>query len=385
VTDDAPYLLDVTRLIWRRWKGRLPTGIDRVCLAYLRHFANRSQAVVQHKSFRRILDRAASLQLFDLLEGPSERFRRKIAWALLRHLDGLNSAGNGRIYLNIGHTGLDSPGFRKWVVRSNVCPVYLVHDLIPITHPQFCRAGEGDRHRARMRTVLTTAAGIIGNSQWTLDELETFARAERLPEPPTLDAWLGVDPLPRPPKIQANGPPTFVVLGTIEARKNHLMLLEIWERLAERLGNESPQLLIIGQRGWEADGVFRFLQENHRIRGHVFELGRCSDTELVEHLAWARALLFPTMVEGYGLPLVEALGIGVPVIASDLPTFREIAGDIPDYLAANDTAAWEAAILDYSRSDSVARAAQIQRMQGFREPTWEEHFQIVENWLGTLT
>lgn len=385
MTDDAPYLLDVTRLIWRRWKGRLPTGIDRVCLAYLRHFANRSQAVVQHKSFRRILDRAASLQLFDLLEGPSERFRRKIAWALLRHLDGLNSAGNGRIYLNIGHTGLDSPGFRKWVVRSNVCPVYLVHDLIPITHPQFCRAGEGDRHRARMRTVLTTAAGVIGNSQWTLDELESFARAERLPEPPMLDAWLGADPLPRAAKTEGNGRPTFVVVGTIEARKNHLMLLEIWERLAERLGNESPQLLIIGQRGWEADGVFRFLQENHRIRGHVFELGRCSDTELVEHLAWARALLFPTMVEGYGLPLVEALGIGVPVIASDLPTFREIAGDIPDYLAANDTAAWEAAILDYSRSDSVARAAQIQRMQGFREPTWEEHFQIVENWLGTLT
>jgi glycosyltransferase involved in cell wall biosynthesis len=383
VTDDAPYLLDVTRLIWRRWKGRFPTGIDRVCLAYLRQFGGRAQAVIQHNHFRRILDRCASRALFDLLEGPPDRFRRQLPGGVLRNLRGLNAEGHGRLYLNIGHTGLDSPGFRDWVGRSNVRPVYLVHDLIPITHPEFCRAGEADRHRRRIRTVLTTAAGVIGNSQATLDELTFFAREEQLPKPQGISAWLGSDPLPAPTASESDRP-TFVVLSTIEARKNHLMLLRIWSKLIDELGSQAPRLLIIGQRGWEAEPVFDLLDHSEKLRGHVVELSRCSDSQLSDHLASARALLFPSLAEGYGLPLVEALGIGVPVIASDLPVFREIGADIPTYLEPRDEHAWRAAILDYSREDSAERQSQLRRMKAFKAPSWTSHFATVEGWLKSL-
>src|ERR1044071_168682 len=85
VTDDSLFLLDVTRLIWRRWRGRYPTGIDRVCLAYLRHFGPRAQAVVQHDRFRRILDRETSQELFALLDSASPWFKpRLIAGAVKR-------------------------------------------------------------------------------------------------------------------------------------------------------------------------------------------------------------------------------------------------------------------------------------------------------------
>jgi hypothetical protein len=187
VTDDAPLLLDVTRLIWRRWKGRLPTGIDRVCLAYLRHFGPRAQAVVQRDGFRRILDIKASQELFALLEAPADVFKARVVAGGLRNLGRFNAKGCGRVYLNVGHTGLDKDGFQRWVRTADVRPVYLVHDLIPITHPEFCRPGEQDKHRQRMRTVLTTAAGVIGNSQATLDELTAFARTEALPSPPALE------------------------------------------------------------------------------------------------------------------------------------------------------------------------------------------------------
>lgn len=383
VTDDAPLLLDVTRLIWRRWKGRLPTGIDRVCLAYLRHFGDRSQAVVQHDRFRRILDREASRSLFDILASPAH-FRFKLPFGLLRHFRGLDCSGGHRLYLNIGHTGLDAPGFREWVAAADLRPIYLVHDLIPITHPEFCRPGEADRHRDRMRTVLTTAAGVIGNSQATLDELASFAMSEGLGTPPSLAAWLGTDPLPLPNTIRVPERPTFVVIGTIEARKNHMMLLDIWSRLVARFGNQAPRLLIVGQRGWEADDVFAALDGNRQLRGHVVELSRCSDSDLARYLAEARALLFPSMVEGYGLPLVEALGMGVPVIASDLPVFREIGSNIPTYLDPTDSKAWEAAILDYARPDSEIRTAQLGRVRGFRAPSWNDHFESVEAWLATL-
>jgi glycosyltransferase involved in cell wall biosynthesis len=384
VTDDSPLLFDATRLIWRRWRGRLPTGIDRVCLAYLRHFGARSQAVAQHDRFRGILDKAASEALFDLLEEPPDRFRMRLIGGALRHLGGLNCDGGDRLYLNIGHTGLDSPGFRQWVARSHVRPVYLVHDLIPITHPEFCRPGEADRHRERMRTVLTTATGVIGNSEATIHELSLFADSEGLPKPPMLAQWLGVDPLPAARAAPFPERPTFAVVGTIEGRKNHLMLLGIWSRLVERLGNRAPRLLIIGQRGWEADRVFETLDDNEKLRGHVVELNHCSDEELAQHLTSARALLFPSLVEGFGLPLVEALDTGAPVIASDLPVFREIGRNIPTYLAPTDAAAWEASILDYASAESETRAAQLRRIKDFRAPTWSEHFAAVEEWLATL-
>jgi len=384
LTDDAPLLLDVTRLVWRRWKGRLPTGIDRVSLAYLRHFGPRAQAVVQWPGFRRILDVEASQQLFALLENPGEAFKSSIIAGALRNIGHLRGEGRGRIYLNVGHTGLDQAGFRKWVRRASVRPVYLVHDLIPIVHPEFCRAGEADKHRERMRTVLTTAAGVIANSRATLDGLAAFAHAERLPNPPALAAWLGIDALPRPTEVEATAHPTFVTLGTIEARKNHLLLLNVWSRLIDEMGASAPRLLIIGQRGWEADEVFDLLDHCGKLRGHVNELSRCSDEELARHLASARALLFPSRAEGYGLPLIEALRLGVPVIASDLPVFRELGGDIPLYLDPLDSAGWEAAIMDYSDLGSTAREKQLQQIEAFRLPEWDSHFAAVEQWLRVL-
>jgi glycosyltransferase involved in cell wall biosynthesis len=279
---------------------------------------------------------------------------------------------------------LDSPGFREWTAQAEVRAAYLVHDLIPITHPQFCRAGEAIRHRERMRTVLTTAAGVIGNSQATLDELTAFAATEALPQPPAVAAWLGLDPFPLPRQLPAPDRPVFVALSTIEARKNHLMLLQIWSRLIDRMGNLAPRLLIIGQRGWEADKVFELLDHDEKLRGHVIELNRCSDQELAAHLASARALLFPSLAEGYGLPLIEALALGTPVIASNLPVFREIGGDIPEYLEPLDSSGWEKAILDYLRPESATREAQVQRMGGFQPPSWSRHFEIVERWLSSL-
>jgi glycosyltransferase involved in cell wall biosynthesis len=382
VPDEAPFLLDATRLIWRRWRGRNPTGIDRVCLAYLRHFADRSQAVVHHERFRRILDREASQELFALLEEPASDFRRRLMAGTLRNLGRFNGKGKGRLYLNVGHTGLNSPGFRSWVQEADVRPIYLVHDLIPITHPQFCRAGEAHKHRERMRTVLTTAAGIIGNSKATLADISVFAANEHLEVPASLAAWLGADPLPAPDRVSPSQPPTFVTVGTIEARKNHLLLLEIWSTLVESLGNQAPRLLVIGQRGWEAEHVFRLLDGKGSLNGHVIELNHSTDQELANHLASARALLFPSFAEGYGLPLIEALAAGTPVIASDLPVFREIGADIPAYFSPLDAAGWRAAILDYARLDSAARAAQLKRMKSFRKPDWNAHFNRVEGWLG---
>jgi glycosyltransferase involved in cell wall biosynthesis len=123
------------------------------------------------------------------------------------------------------------------------------------------------------------------------------------------------------------------------------------------------------------------LERSKAIRDHVIELPRCNDTQLGAYISNAQALLFPSFVEGYGLPLVEALASGTPVIASDLAVFRELADNIPDYLSPIDGLGWMKAIEDYAQPQSERRASQVARLSGWQAPTWEAHFATVDQWL----
>lgn len=379
---ERPILFDASRLIWRVWTGRLPTGIDRVCFAYLDHFGPRAQAVVQRGRLRLVLSPGRSQELFALLRKGGRSFRG----SLIALLAGAAASGGwrrglrGALYLNIGHTGLDYPGLPGWLRQLGVKPVFLVHDLIPITHPQFCREGEAERHRQRMLHVLHSAHGIIANSAATRDALARFAAQEGTALPDTLVAWLGGEDQNQPAALPPRQRPYFVMIGTIEARKNHLLLLQLWQRLVAELGASAPELLIVGQRGWEADEVFRLLDADPELADHVHELGRCDDASMMALLDGARALLMPSFIEGFGIPVIEALQRRVPVIASDIPVFREISADIPLFLDPADLPAWQSAVQDFC-TDSPERARQLALMPAYQPPSWPEHFRKVDAWL----
>lgn len=379
---EPPILLDVSRLIWRRWTGRLPTGIDRVCLAYLEHFGPGARAVVQFRRFRRILNRKASARLFGLLLEGGSAFKVRLAAILAKTALSGNDSGDGQIYLNVGHTGLNSPFLRPWLAARGLRPVYLIHDLIPITHPQYCRPGEQARHRERISNALASASGIIVNSKVTAREIEQFARSEVLPMPPCSIAWLGTEEIGQVERLPM-ATPYFVMIGTIEARKNHALLLDVWADLVAKLGEKAPELVIIGQRGWEAEQAIARLDDLGPLAGKVRELGRCDDAELLRLIAGARALLMPSFVEGFGLPLVEALEIGTPVIASDLEVFREIAGDIPCYVNPYDREGWVASVVSLA-TDGRERQRQRDMLAAFRPLRWIDHFATVERFLTSM-
>ncbi len=380
-------LIDVTRLLGRFMKGRLPTGVDRVSLAYLRHYGLRARAVARWAGQSFVLPPRESGQIFHMLLSPEERFRHS-AWLLLAK--GAASGwqgrkGVGQFLFNTGHSGLEQPGYPALLKRQGVRPLFFVHDLIPITHPEYCRPGEHVRHARRMDNVLDLADGIIANSQATLDGLADYARASGKAMPPAVVALLAPGLEAAPPAAAAPAaPPYFVALGTIEPRKNHLLLLQLWRHLVERLGEAAPRLLVIGQRGWECENAVDLLERCAALRGVVSEIPRCADAELADYLRHAQALLFPSFAEGYGLPLAEALALGVPAIASDLPAFREIAGDVPEYLDPLDGKGWGAAIMAYAQPGSPQRAAQLRRLAGFQPPTWDGHFAIVDEFLERL-
>lgn len=389
--NEAPLLLDASRLVWRKWSGTRATGIDRICTAWLEHYGSQAQAVIVHRNGQAILPFSTSQALFKLLVGPTRRrgdvvrFRAALAALAIRRSGHLKDRleGRGRVWLNPGHTGLDSQRVADWVRRRNLRLVPLVHDLIPITHPQFCRQGEDERHRQRMRTVLDIASGVVANSAHTLDALRTFAQGEQRSLPPAAIAWPGTPILPSVPQ-PIGIEPSFVILGTIEGRKNHALLLLLWRQLLKERGSGTvPRLLIVGRRGWQADDVFAQLDSGD-FGDRVIEVGALDDRRLADILTNARALLFPSFAEGYGIPLAEALAAGVPVIASDLPVFREIGQGVPELLPPDDLDTWRDAVLEYAHPESSRRAAQMARCQAFRVPDWRDHFERVDMLLENL-
>ena len=107
------------------------------------------------------------------------------------------------------------------------------------------------------------------------------------------------------------------------------------------------------------------------------------DAAMAALLRGARALLLPSLAEGFGLPLAEALALGVPVLCSDLPALRETGGEVPEYLDPRDAASWRRAILDYA-ADSMRRHNQLMRLAGWHAPHWNDHFEIVDRLFSEL-
>jgi len=376
-------LIDVTRLLYRRWAGRLPTGIDRVALEYVRHFGARARALLVAGPVTSVLSPADSAAAFCMLLEPAVNGGASAARLFVKaFLRGWPGSG-GDLLLRISHTGLEKPGHVAALRRHGARMVVFVHDLIPLTHPQYCRSGLGAEQEARLRGALGFARGVIANSSDTLRVLEQWAGAAGIPLPPAVVAPLASSLPPPEPAPRPIASPYFVVLGTIEARKNHVLLLRIWQRLVARLGAAAPRLVVVGRRGWGAAEAIELL-EKAEPRALAEERGRCTDAELVSLLRHAQALLYPSFAEGYGIPVAEALALGCPVIASDLPALREAGGEAPEYLSPLDAPGWESAILDYANASAPRRAAQLERLRNFRPGSWPQHFETVDRFLESL-
>ncbi len=379
----ATILLDTTRLFGRLLSQRLPTGVDRVSLAYVRHFADRARAVLSLGRFNAVLSPSDSVLAFDLLLEPSHDAVRVANRLILKaRLTGWRTARMpNSVLIHTAHHGLERADFSAGLLQNDTRLVCMVHDLIPITHAEYCRPGETEKHFARIRNILKLSAAILTNSQATLDELTETARYLNLDMPPAMAAHLASGLQTFGTGERPLDEPYFVVLGTVEARKNHLMLLQIWRRLAERMGAATPRLVIIGQLGWECENVIDMLERCAALQNVVLEFSNCTDREIVNWLQHAQALLFPSFIEGYGMPMIEALTLGVPVIVSDLPVFHEIADDIPEYVDPIDAIRWMELVLAYCQDDHPLRHAQLLRLQNFNPPQWRQHFETVDQLL----
>jgi glycosyltransferase involved in cell wall biosynthesis len=398
-----PRLLDISRLVSRVGKGP-HTGIDRVELAYFREFLKGDARVYflcrLPKSYA-VLDRNGGQQIFERIIGRAKWSTRGLARIILPKSNPVHQAAvsdvwrlaiakssgkglakalvglfsGGVHYYNVGHSNIRQLVFEAVTecLDSNI--IVLIHDLIPVTYSDFSTADTTKKFNVSLKITSELAGRVIYNSKSTQQEAEAeFARLGRVP--PGLAAHLGVD-LVAPPNMGEIGSntTTFISLGTIEPRKNHVLLLEIWQGFVRTMHpDQIPELHIIGRRGWNNDKVFSILDNDPMMGKHVFEHNDLSDEAVRSRLAQCRALLFPSFVEGFGLPLIEAAALGVPIICGENDIYREILGDYPLYLNVDNFYLWEKEILERAGRNRDSEAERQGRARTVKIPTWDEHF-----------
>jgi glycosyltransferase involved in cell wall biosynthesis len=374
------------------------TGIDRVEYAYLSFLLKLDApffGLVRTAAGWLLLDRSGCKSLYDLAQAMAQlapadflsrlsnrkdpmraraesaarricvaRTARPFLGRLLRCLPG------GASYLNVGHANLTARGLAA-LRRSGLRISIMIHDTIPLDHPEFARPGTVEPFRAKLKAVSAHADQIIHITNTTRARTEAHLKEMgRIPQGITARIGVGL-PLPDNSALPLGldlARPYFVTLGTIEPRKNHALLLDVWEKL----GPDAPTLFIVGGRGW-ADNALLERLDALLPTGPVQVLSGLSDGAVSALLAGARALLAPSLAEGFGLPPLEAASLGIRVIATDLCVTRELLGDKAVYLSPSDSYSWMETINEHIEATKPTGTM----AEPLQPPDWAAHFKTV--------
>lgn len=423
----ATLALDLTRLALAPVR-RAPRGIDRVELAYARHFLNhwpgecvpvlpmpwgvrcyrRSQGIdflgAVEALWRETIDPlqdSVYLKTKSFLAGqkrmPHEALRgvkptfleQTGGYLRLLSVTGISfgrpvarALPQGSIYLNVGQLEVFRP-FMSWLHRRrDVRSVIMIHDLIPLEYPDHHLPIGIKLHERIVRNTAEFAQSLIVPSHSVCEsvrnELSKFGRGdipihvEHLAVAPEFLEPVAADP-------ELSGIDYFIICGAIDSYKNHIMLLRIWRELVARHGPATPKLIIAGGPGVTGDHVINFIKDCDEIGNHVLLSSGLSTGALRQLIMNARALLMPSLAEGFGLPIVEALAQGTPVIASDIAAHREAGanGDVT-YISSTNAEQWLACIEAFCAN---SRGSDGTRSPTYRPKTWSEYFKGIDPFL----
>ncbi len=276
------------------------------------------------------------------------------------------------VYLNCHFINIpDGEKHQEVIAATGFSPAYVVHDLIPIEFPDYSYANDqGKGHLKRLIAAGQLNATVIAISDHVKEKVREVSSALGFTDLKITVNRNGVEErFVTAPKRQDPAPRNqFVFVSTIEPRKNHALLLNVWKKIINSglPEDEIPHLLIFGKRGWDIQNIVNMLERSPAIARYVSENNKATDEEIVQAIQASKAVLFPSFDEGWGLPIVEALSLGTPVICSDLPVHRECTQGLAHYIDPIDGLGWYEAIMAVSRGELVLDT------QGFQPIRWKD-------------
>jgi glycosyltransferase involved in cell wall biosynthesis len=233
--------------------------------------------------------------------------------------------------------------FYQRLRRQGVTVKFLLHDLLPIQMPNFFPPGNEEGFTLWLRSI-TATDGVICVSRTVADELREWVD-EHGParERPLQIGWShnGADIDNSAPSCgmpedanevlaKLGARPSFVMVGTLEPRKGHNDILDVFDALWEH--GEDVNLVIVGKQGWEVEALAQRIKTHKEYHHRLFWLEGISDEYLDQIYSACTCLIAASYGEGFGLPLIEAAQKGMPILARDIPVFREVAGEHATYL-----------------------------------------------------
>lgn len=259
--------------------------------------------------------------------------------------------------------------------------VFTVYDIIPIRSPHFFWTADVLAHFKWFRGVLSVADGIVTDSQTVANDLYGWLmenhnyRASNLPigyfhlgsttsVAKSLDK-VDVTTFDLLEKIRQR--PTFLMVGTLEPRKGHAQVIEAIELLWK--SGADVNLVIVGKEGWRTYALAARLAKHTELNHRLFWLKNASDESLAALYAGSTALIAASYNEGFGLPLIEAAQHELPIIARDIPIFREVAGKHAFYFNGLDAVALRDAISNWQLLHEMGEAPRSVLISPL---TWEE-------------
>ncbi|MFA7383432.1 MAG: glycosyltransferase [Desulfurivibrionaceae bacterium] len=258
---------------------------------------------------------------------------------------------------------------------------FVVYDLLPVSLPGCFPDFVGRIFPQWLSAVAHLSTGLLCISRSVADELAEWLGQHPIPgrQPPAVGFFhLGAD-LEKsqpsdglPPEAGAvlrriKALPTLLMVGTIEPRKGHRQALAACEQLwAEGL---EVNLVMVGKMGWMMEDLAETLAAHPELNRRLFWLSGISDEYLARLYAASAALLAASEGEGFGLPLIEAARHHLPILARDLPVFREVAGEFATYFAGNSAAALALAIKNWLAGYQAGSYRKSDEMEWLK---WEE-------------
>ena len=229
--------------------------------------------------------------------------------------------------------------------RRGAFVVQVIYDLIPLTHPHFFDDELVSMFSHWFRNSIDHVDAYMGISKSVMRQVQKYVQMLGGYGCKSRKAfsyfYLGADFMAG----NANGPmrheldraftnPCYLMVSTLEPRKNHVYLLDAFERLWER--DLAVNLCFVGRVGWNIDALLERINTHPYLGQRLFCWNDLNDAELDYCYRRARCLVFPSYEEGFGLPIVEGLAKGLPVMASDIQIHREIGGQCVDYFDLED-------------------------------------------------
>ncbi|MBK6025174.1 glycosyltransferase involved in cell wall biosynthesis [Brevundimonas nasdae] len=241
----------------------------------------------------------------------------------------------GDVFLGLDYA-LDTVRFQERQLRhlaqKGVLQWYLVHDLLPLQRPDWFPPSASLRFHKWLRVLASVSDGYFCNSNQTESDLkhslsELFGVKDGyvshvLPMGTDIKNSLHTTGLPDGFEswLERLDGPMVLTVGTLEPRKGHNELLdafaEIWSR------NGSTKLVLVGREGWSVEGLMARIRSHPELGHRLFYFDKASDEALMRLYEACDGVIIPSLAEGYGLPLIEALGYGKPVLARDIEVFR---------------------------------------------------------------